>query len=101
MRGGGSGPKWEWEQQYLNPLFINHLRTLLRFFAPAQNSTLLFSIDSALFDKKRGVGYILQAKSLSPCGPISGSRPYLVTSLLHYFVRRSWRERIPGQRAKM
>ena len=26
---------------------------------------------------------------------------YLITSLLHYFARRSWRERISGQRAKM
>src|SRR5260370_15800965 len=27
--------------------------------------------------------------------------PYLVTSLLPYFARRSWRDRISGQRAKM
>ncbi|SRR6266852_5024761 len=30
----------------------------------------------------------------------SESVPYLVTSLLHYLARRSWRGRIEGQRAK-
>src|SRR5229473_6424910 len=33
------------------------LRTLLRFFAPTKNSTLFFSIVSALFRKNTGVGY--------------------------------------------
>src|SRR5260370_3343785 len=101
MRGGGSGPKWEWEQQYLNPLFINHLRTLCAFLHSRKTQPFYFQAIPHSSTKNRGVGYILQAKSLSTCGPISGSRPYLVTSLLHYFVRRSWRERIPGQRAKM
>src|SRR5882762_7903584 len=35
---------------------FNHLRTLLHFFALTKNTTPLFSIDSALFAKKHGVG---------------------------------------------
>jgi len=40
------------------------LRTLLRFFALVQNSTLFFSIDSALFaENTRGGGYALSLLS--------------------------------------
>src|SRR6266481_3572818 len=60
------------------------LRTLLHFFARIQNSTLLFSIDSALFAKNHaGWGH-------SQCSNVSrypqSLPPYLLTSLLHYFL---------------
>ncbi len=52
---------------------------------------------AATLTKNTG-GYLSQAKSLSLSA--GQSVPYLVTSLLHYFARRPWRERISGQRAK-
>ncbi len=63
------------------------LRTLLHFFARIQNSTLLFSIDSALFAKNhRGWGH-------SQCSNVSrypqSLHPYLLTSLLPQFPRPS------------
>jgi len=38
------------------PFLFKFLRILLRFFALAKNSTLLFSMNSALFAKKHGEG---------------------------------------------
>src|SRR6267378_2062945 len=38
------------------PFLFTFLRTLLHFFALSKNSTLLFSIDCALFAQKPGVG---------------------------------------------
>jgi len=49
---------------FLDPIpfpFI-FLRTLLHFFAHGEILTLMFSSDSALFDKKPGVGYPLQLR---------------------------------------
>ena len=37
------------------PFLLMFMRTLLRIFAPAQNTTLFFSGDSALFAQKQGV----------------------------------------------
>ncbi len=49
------------------------LRTLLHFFALAQNSTLLFSSDSTLFAKNtRGVGVLLTSRI--PPSPIRSGR---------------------------
>src|SRR5229473_3708057 len=68
------------------------LRTLLHFFARIQNSTLLFSIDSALFAKDlRGWGHSQCSnvsrypQSLHPY-LLTSLPPYFITSLLHYFL---------------
>ena len=53
---------------------------------------------AATLTKNTG-GYLSQAKSLSLSA--GQSVPYLVTSLLHYFARRSLPGRMDGQRAKM
>ncbi len=50
--------------------------------------------------KKQG-GYILTSQRPISLSSGPSSVPYVVTSLLHYFARRSWRGRIFGQRAKM
>src|SRR6266566_3059071 len=50
--------------------------------------------------KKPGGVHLSSQKPISLSSNPS-SVPYLVTSLLHYFARRSWRGRISGQRAKM
>src|SRR6267142_2901750 len=49
------------------PIFFifNILRTILRFFALPKKSTLLFSSDSALFEKKRGLGEWVSQRSAS------------------------------------
>jgi hypothetical protein len=60
------------------PFPFTPLRTLLRFFALAQNSTLLFSIDSALFVKKRG-GTSFKPRACSLPGQFATS--YFITSL--------------------
>jgi len=44
---------------------FNILRTILRFFALPKKSTLLFSSDSALFEKKRGLGEWVSQRSAS------------------------------------
>jgi len=54
----------------LSPLFFNLVRTLLHFFALPKNSTLLFSIDSALCVKRHnhlgwGKGYVSDPQVLA------------------------------------
>jgi hypothetical protein len=69
-------------------LFCN----LLHFFALAQNSSLLFSNDSALFAQKHAAGGagILTSQTSSPCLGASVAFPFLLdhqfASLPHYFV---------------
>jgi len=73
--------------------------TLTRLLASVANKRLtawLSPLDATLTKNR---GYILPAKILSLVVSPS-SVPYLVTSLLPYFARRSWRGRILGQRAK-
>jgi hypothetical protein len=57
------------------PFRFMSLRTLLRSFARERNSTLLFSMNSALFHKNRGVwgtpGLVHSQGLLEPHGPVS------------------------------
>src|SRR5258708_5607381 len=59
------------------PFLFIFLRTLLHFFAPSKNSTLMFSGNCALFDKKHRGGYPLrlrQYRSLHYPGPFTPLR---------------------------
>src|SRR5258708_32570831 len=52
-------------QQKCNSLVFNRLCTLLHSFADAQNSTLFFSINSALFCKNTRGGHVLKENRLA------------------------------------
>src|ERR1700694_421655 len=71
---------------------FNLLRTPLHFFALPKNSTLLFSSDSALFAKKRGVG---EGDNLLTENIV---RLSVLTSLLRYILASSWKQHRLGGR---
>ena len=99
---------WGYSSQFGKPSALtatrsSHFIQVLSFHTLAHSlaraKTQLFSFQAiahSLPQNTRGGGTSFKSKAYLL---VALSPDRVVTSLLHYFVRRSWRERIPGQRA--